>query len=49
MIGNGSFGKVFQVMHKCSKKVYAMKQLSKSKLISKRQIKYAVSECNILK
>lgn len=49
MIGQGSFGKVFKVLHKDTNSIYAMKQLSKSRLISKKQIRYAVTECNILK
>ena len=36
-------------MKKDSKEVYAMKVLNKSDLLSKKQLKYAISECNILK
>jgi serine/threonine protein kinase len=35
MIGQGSFGKVYLVRH-MNNQVYAMKQLSKAKLISKK-------------
>ena len=49
MLGNGSFGKVYLVKYKSTGKIYALKVLSKKKLMSKKQLKYAVSETNILK
>ena len=48
-IGSGSFGKVFRVRMKKTKEIYAMKVLSKSYLIKKKLLRYAITECNILK
>ena len=49
IIGNGTFGKVFQVKCKLDNKIYAMKVLKKKSLIENNQLKYAISEKNILK
>ena len=49
MLGSGAFGQVYLTKHRKSKKVFAMKVLNKKKLMSKKQLKYAVSETNILK
>lgn len=48
-MGNGSFGKVFLARHEKSQKLYALKVLSKKKLMAKKQLKYALGEANILK
>lgn len=40
---------VYSARHKGSNRVLAMKILNKKKLIGKKQLKYAVSEANILK
>ena len=48
-IGSGSFGKVFRVRMKKTKEIYAMKVLNKSYLIKKKLLRYAITECNILK
>jgi len=48
-IGRGSFGKVYRVMKKSNREVFAMKKLSKEFLMSKKQLKYAIGECKILK
>jgi len=48
-LGNGAFGKVFLVEKKDDKKLYAMKALKKHNLLVNNQLKYAVSEANILK
>lgn len=49
LLGEGSFGKVYRVRHKESGKCYAMKSMQKQFLISNNQIKYAVTEADIMK
>ena len=51
LLGTGSFGRVFKVKLKDdpSSKIYAMKVINKNILIRKKQMKYAVGECNVLK
>lgn len=49
LLGNGAFGKVYLARHKKTGKSYALKVLNKKKLFSKKQLKYAVGEANILK
>lgn len=49
LIGSGAFGKVFKVNLKDTNKIFAMKILNKKSLILKKQIHYAISECNVLK
>ncbi len=49
IVGAGSFGKIFKVKKKDSGKIYAMKVLSKAYLVKHRQLKYAITECNVLK
>ncbi len=49
MIGEGSFGRVFRVVKKDTREVMAMKAMKKSFLIMNNQIKYAVSEAQIMK
>lgn len=48
-MGNGSFGKVFLAKHRKTQKKFAMKVLNKKKLLTKKQLRYAVTESNILK
>ncbi|CAD8193057.1 unnamed protein product [Paramecium octaurelia] len=48
-IGQGAFGKVFLVKHNPTQNIYAMKQLNKKRLMQKKQIKFAITECDILK
>ena len=48
-IGSGSFGKVFKVKMKTTGKIYAMKVINKNFLMKHRQLKYATTECNVLK
>lgn len=48
-LGSGAFGKVFLAKHIASKKFYALKALKKKTLIVKKQLKYAISEANVLK
>ena len=49
LIGGGSFGKVFKVKLKGTDKIFAMKVLNKSYLIKKKLLRYAITECNVLK
>ena len=48
-LGSGTFGKVFKVRLKTNNNIYAMKIINKNFLIRNKQLRYAVSECNILK
>ncbi|KAE9412816.1 hypothetical protein Angca_003804, partial [Angiostrongylus cantonensis] len=48
-IGKGSFGRVFQVMHKETGKIYAMKVLSKEHIRKKNEVKHVMAELNVLK
>jgi len=49
ILGAGAFGKVYMVKKKLDEKVYAMKALKKRDLIIKKQLRYAVTEVNVLK
>ncbi|KRX00795.1 Protein kinase-like domain [Pseudocohnilembus persalinus] len=49
LLGRGAFGKVFLVKKKDDGKIYALKALKKKQLILKKQLKYAVTEANVLK
>ena len=48
-LGEGSFGKVFKVRMKSNGEIYAMKVLNKTFLMKNNQLKYAITECNVLK
>ena len=48
-LGAGSFGKVYKVRMKSNGEIYAMKVINKKFLMKNNQLKYAISECNILK
>lgn len=48
-LGAGTFGKVFKVKLKNTGKIYAMKVINKKYLIRNQQLRYAVTECNVLK
>ena len=48
-LGAGSFGKVFKVRMKSNGEIYAMKVINKNFLIKNNQLKYAITECNVLK
>lgn len=49
LIGSGSFGEVFLVKYKKNKVHYAMKVMNKKKMTSHNMVKYAKTECNVLK
>ncbi len=48
-IGAGAFGSIFRVEHKATHEVFAMKAISKKYLFKTKQLKYAMTECQILK
>lgn len=48
-IGNGAFGTVYKVTKNNTDDTYAMKSLSKVTLQKSKQLKYAISECKIMK
>ena len=48
-LGSGSFGKVYKVRMKSNGEIYAMKVINKKFLMKNNQLKYAITECNILK
>ncbi len=47
-IGKGGFGKVWKVEKKKGKVMYAMKEMSKARIISKRSVKSVMNERFIL-
>ncbi|KAK3628691.1 Serine/threonine-protein kinase [Elasticomyces elasticus] len=48
LIGKGTFGQVFQVRKKDTRRIYAMKVLSKKVIIQKKEIQHTIGERNIL-
>ena len=48
-IGSGSFGVVYKVKKNLTGQIFAMKTLSKPALQKQKQLKYAISECKIMK
>lgn len=48
VLGKGSFGEVFLVQKKGETKLYAMKVLSKDKILGKNLVRYAMTERNVL-
>jgi serum/glucocorticoid-regulated kinase 2 len=49
ILGHGAFGKVFKCRLKGTDQEYAMKILKKAFLYRNKHLKYAITECNILK
>ncbi len=47
-IGKGGFGKVWKVADKRTRRVYAMKQMSKIKIINKKSVSSVMNERNYL-
>ena len=47
-IGKGGFGKVWRVERKKAKKYFAMKEMSKARIITKRSVKSVINERQIL-
>ncbi|KAF2453321.1 kinase-like domain-containing protein [Lineolata rhizophorae] len=48
LIGKGTFGQVFQVRKKDTKRIYAMKVLSKKVIVQKKEVAHTLGERNIL-
>ena len=48
IIGKGGFGKVWKVFQKRDKKIYAMKEMSKTKIIDKNSIQSIKNEKDLL-
>ncbi|QLL32478.1 hypothetical protein HG536_0C06470 [Torulaspora globosa] len=48
LLGKGTFGQVYQVRKKDSKRIYAMKVLSKKVIVKKNEIAHTIGERNIL-
>jgi serine/threonine protein kinase SCH9 len=48
LIGKGTFGQVFQVRKKDTKRIYAMKVLSKKVIVQKKEVQHTLGERNIL-
>ncbi|KAJ3488711.1 hypothetical protein NLI96_g2673 [Meripilus lineatus] len=48
LIGRGTFGRVFQVRKKDTKRIYAMKILSKREIIAKKEVAHTIGERKIL-
>ena len=49
VIGKGGFGKVWQVIYKKTKEKYALKEMSKTKIIDKKSQKFINNELTLLK
>ncbi|KII95796.1 hypothetical protein PLICRDRAFT_98198 [Plicaturopsis crispa FD-325 SS-3] len=48
LIGRGTFGKVFQVRKHDTKRIYAMKVLSKREIVAKKEVAHTIGERKIL-
>ncbi len=49
MVGEGAYGRVFQVRHTLSSRIYAMKTLKKKFLINSNNVEYTFTERNVLR
>ena len=47
-VGKGGFGKVWKVVRKKSKQEYAMKEMSKARILTKRSVRSVMNEREIL-
>ncbi|KDQ20690.1 hypothetical protein BOTBODRAFT_26708 [Botryobasidium botryosum FD-172 SS1] len=48
LIGRGTFGRVFQVRKKDTRRIYAMKVLSKKEIVEKKEVAHTIGERKIL-
>lgn len=48
VLGKGSFGEVYHVVHRRSGESYAMKVLRKNKIFGRKLVRYAITERNLL-
>ncbi len=48
IVGKGGFGKVWKIEHKKTKKLYAMKEMHKARVISKRSVNSVMNERKLL-
>ncbi|KIL68341.1 hypothetical protein M378DRAFT_72522 [Amanita muscaria Koide BX008] len=48
LIGRGTFGKVYQVRKRDTKRIYAMKVLSKKEIVAKKEVAHTIGERKIL-
>jgi len=48
LLGKGSFGEVYLVVHRKTNESYAMKVLQKSKIMGRNLVRYALTERNVL-
>ncbi|OBZ70028.1 Serine/threonine-protein kinase sck1 [Grifola frondosa] len=48
LIGRGTFGRVFQVRKRDTKRIYAMKVLSKREIVAKKEVAHTIGERKIL-
>ncbi|KIM25943.1 hypothetical protein M408DRAFT_25836 [Serendipita vermifera MAFF 305830] len=48
LVGKGTFGRVFQVRKKDTKRIYAMKVLSKKEIVAKKEVAHTIGERKIL-
>ncbi|WRT68083.1 uncharacterized protein IL334_005058 [Kwoniella shivajii] len=48
LIGKGTFGRVFQVRKKDTRRIYAMKVLSKKEIVAKKEVAHTIGERKIL-
>ncbi|GMK59657.1 hypothetical protein CspeluHIS016_0802630 [Cutaneotrichosporon spelunceum] len=48
LIGRGTFGRVFQVRKRDTKRIYAMKVLSKKEIVAKKEVAHTIGERKIL-
>jgi serine/threonine protein kinase len=48
VIGKGGFGRVWKVEHKKTRRIYAMKEMEKSRILAKKSVNSVMNERKIL-